>query len=216
MELYAHRGCTANGAGENTIEAFAQAIKMNIGIELDVRLTKDNIPVIIHDKSLMRVAGKNIDVSSLSRDELKKIRLNTGENIPTLSETLKFVNNSVPLMIELKTPKILPTSYKLEKETVKLLKNYKGRYIVQSFNCFTVKYCKSNLSDIKCGRLASDNYGSKICGDFVNYKLTHLNSEKVKNFRKRGLGVFGWCSIDSPSDNSIEFAEKLGLDGLVI
>ena len=119
-------------------------------------------------------------------------------------------------MIELKTPKILPTSYKLEKETVKLLKNYKGRYIVQSFNCFTVKYCKSNLSDIKCGRLASDNYGSKICGDFVNYKLTHLNSEKVKNFRKRGLGVFGWCSIDSPSDNSIEFAEKLGLDGLVI
>ena len=89
MELYAHRGCTANGAGENTIEAFAQAIKMNIGIELDVRLTKDNIPVIIHDKSLMRVAGKNIDVSSLSLDELKKLVGIKVVTIQKLSEPVK-------------------------------------------------------------------------------------------------------------------------------
>ena len=56
---YAHRGLHDNNsdAPENSMAAFRKAVDAGYGIELDVQLTKDRIPVIFHDDTLKRVCG---------------------------------------------------------------------------------------------------------------------------------------------------------------
>ena len=56
---YAHRGLHDNetDAPENSMAAFRKAVDTGYGIELDVQLTKDRIPVVFHDESLKRVCG---------------------------------------------------------------------------------------------------------------------------------------------------------------
>lgn len=108
--VFAHRG--ASGVCfENTMSAFKEALRQGAdGIELDVQLTADGIPVVIHDRDLYRLAGINKQISSFTVSELngikvgrKFIRSFCGHNIPTLSEVVSFcIMNNLALNIELK------------------------------------------------------------------------------------------------------------------
>ncbi|MDW0117302.1 glycerophosphodiester phosphodiesterase family protein [Sporosarcina thermotolerans] len=108
--VFAHRG--ASGVCfENTMSAFKEALRQGAdGIELDVQLTADGIPVVVHDKDLSRVAGIRKPISSLSLSELKGIKVGrkfirnfAGHEIPTLSEVVSFCAlNHLALNIELK------------------------------------------------------------------------------------------------------------------
>jgi len=58
MLIFAHRGLSSDYP-ENTLLAFKMAFQKNIdGVEFDVQLTKDNIPVVFHDFKLNRIFGK--------------------------------------------------------------------------------------------------------------------------------------------------------------
>lgn len=57
-KIFAHRGASGY-APENTLEAFALAVSQKAdGIELDVQLTRDGVPVVIHDETIDRVTSK--------------------------------------------------------------------------------------------------------------------------------------------------------------
>ena len=102
---YAHRGLHDNGTGapENSLPAFKKAVKAGYGIEMDVQLTKDNIPVVFHDFTLERVCGREGKVCEHTYEELREFNLfESGEKIPKLEEVLKAVNGKVPLIVELK------------------------------------------------------------------------------------------------------------------
>lgn len=108
--VFAHRG--ASGVCfENTMRAFKEAARQNAdGIELDVQLTADGVPVVVHDPDLYRVAGIRKRVSSLHFSELQSVkigskflRLFNGHRIPTLQEAVSFCEmNRLALNIELK------------------------------------------------------------------------------------------------------------------
>src|SRR5690606_10174328 len=103
---YAHRGLhnNNNDAPENSIKAFKLAVEHNYGIELDVRLTRDRVPVVFHDNSLNRACGVDKLVSEVNFDELSKYRLfNSTETIPSFEEVLKIIDGKVPLIVELKS-----------------------------------------------------------------------------------------------------------------
>jgi glycerophosphoryl diester phosphodiesterase len=71
--IIAHRGASAL-APENTLAAFRRAIADGAeGIEFDVRLAKDNVPVVIHDADLKRVGARNGSVGEYTSAELGKI-----------------------------------------------------------------------------------------------------------------------------------------------
>ncbi len=98
----AHRGASAYEP-ENTIKAFERAIELGAdAIELDVRLTKDGVPIIIHDESLDRVAGINAKVADLSLNDVRKVRVFGSEPIPTLEEVLASFAPRIPIFIEIK------------------------------------------------------------------------------------------------------------------
>ena len=69
---YAHRGLHGENAPENSMEAFCRALEKGYGIELDVHLTKDAKLAVIHDHSLLRTAGVDINVEDLNAEELAK------------------------------------------------------------------------------------------------------------------------------------------------
>lgn len=109
-QIFAHRGASSKRF-ENTMDAFQQAFKDGAdGIEIDVQLTSDGIPVVIHDTHLRRLTGVSIDISSLSFHELSKLRVGhpffrllRGFRIPTLHEVAAFCcQTQLALNVELK------------------------------------------------------------------------------------------------------------------
>ncbi|HEX9614923.1 MAG TPA: glycerophosphodiester phosphodiesterase family protein [Bacteroidota bacterium] len=108
--IIAHRGISAK-APENTLAAFRPAVEHPgiAMIELDVRISRDGIPVVIHDRTLQRTSTGNGAVRNYSVDELKSFdagswfhRSFAGERIPTLREVLTLARNKCWVNIELK------------------------------------------------------------------------------------------------------------------
>jgi len=129
----AHRGLHGEGAGENTFTAYQRAIDKGYPIEMDVQLTSDGVPVCFHDDNLVRVTGENALIWDKTYDQIKHLKISgTNDGIPLFSEFLSFVNGKVPLMIEIKKQKSANSG--IEKKVVDLLKDYKGEYVIQSFD----------------------------------------------------------------------------------
>lgn len=102
---YAHRGLHDNetDAPENSMSAFRRAVEAGYGIELDVQVTKDKIPVVFHDFTLQRVCGQEGKVCDYTYEELQKFRLcKSSETIPLFEDVLKLVAGKVPFIVELK------------------------------------------------------------------------------------------------------------------
>ncbi|HEU0163462.1 MAG TPA: glycerophosphodiester phosphodiesterase family protein [Thermomicrobiales bacterium] len=103
MKIYAHRGASIEFP-ENTLAAFNRAIELGIeGIELDVYLSKDGIPVVIHDPTLDRTTNGTGPIDSLTAAELGALDAGNGEYVPTLAEVLSLVAGKLHVNIEIKT-----------------------------------------------------------------------------------------------------------------
>lgn len=100
--IIGHRGASA-GAPENTMAAFRLAVEQGAdGFEFDVHLSKDGVPVLIHDEKLERTTNGNGPVSNHTVEELKAFDAGRGETIPTLDELFSEFGKSVLYNIELK------------------------------------------------------------------------------------------------------------------
>lgn len=126
----AHRGLYNDLIKENTIMAFDNAFNNGYdGIEFDVRLTKDKVPVIIHDSFLSRVYSIKGLVKDYNYQELLDLNL----EIPSLEEVINRYNNKV-MIIELK-----------EKIDITKYLNNSNKYYISSFNYDYISYLnKSN------------------------------------------------------------------------
>lgn len=108
--VIAHRGASFY-APENTHSAFRLAIDMKAEmIELDVSLTKDGVPVVIHDETVDRTTTSKGLVSDFTLAELKKLETGVwfskeydGESFPTLEEVLTYTKGKIAVNIEIKT-----------------------------------------------------------------------------------------------------------------
>jgi len=90
MKIIAHRGVT-NSAPQNTMAAFLDAARQGYGVECDVRLTKDSVPVILHDDSLKRTTEDSRRLNQVSLAELEGILIAGQHPVPTLESVIKHV-----------------------------------------------------------------------------------------------------------------------------
>jgi len=75
VPIFAHRGASAY-ALENSSEAFYKAIELGAdGLEIDLQLTKDLVPIVTHDTDFWRLARNHRSVSSMDFAEVKKLKL---------------------------------------------------------------------------------------------------------------------------------------------
>ena len=154
-QKYAHRGLHGDGAAENSLTAFRRAVEAGYGIELDVRLSRDGQLVVFHDDTLDRVTGASGRVDAYDYCELMGMRLSdTEDTVPLFTEVLSAVDGRVPLLIELKED---AGKYAVTEKTLEILKDYKGDYIIESFNPLALGRVKKKNPEILRGIL-SMNY----------------------------------------------------------
>lgn len=226
---YAHRGLHGDGVCENSITAFSLAVEGGYGIELDVRLSSDGELVVFHDDTLERITGKSGRVDSYTLAELKSTRLgDTDDTIPAFSEVLSLVNGKVPLLVEIKEDAMKSD---VSEKTCEILSEYKGDFIVESFNPLSLGTVKKRMPGVLRGLLSQDYFRFPKYRKPLYFFLKHL----LLNFTARpdfialshedhGLSVFRFArklfgvatiawTVKSKEDE--ENAYNHGFDGII-
>ncbi|HEX9075950.1 MAG TPA: glycerophosphodiester phosphodiesterase family protein, partial [Anaerolineae bacterium] len=139
--IIAHRGAS-NWAPENTLAAFQRACALGAdGIELDVTLTRDGVPVVIHDDTVDRTTNGKGAVAQMTLEEIRSLDAGSwysaefrGEKIPTLAGVLQAVGQCGLVDIELKGTKLKADG--LEAAAIRAVESagMHERVILSSFN----------------------------------------------------------------------------------
>ena len=170
---YAHRGLFNNDGGlpENSLGAFQAAVDNRYGIELDIQLSKDKIPMVFHDATLKRVCGIDAKLADYTCEELQQMKLlGTEYTIPTLKEVLELVDGRIPLLVEFK-----PGNTELCDIACPILDEYNGMFCVESFDPFVLKRIRDIRPRYARGQLVCNSIKTKSTKNFfLNFSLTAL------------------------------------------
>lgn len=207
-KFIAHRGIhSKNGDNvENSIPAFELAVQNNIGVELDVHITKDNELVVVHDSNLKNITGINKIVEDLTLKEIKEMYLfNTSNKIPTFKEVLDIIDGRVPVIIEIKNEGKVG---KLESKLYNELINYDGEYVIESFNPLTLLWFRKHNKNIVRGQLSAKKIDSisKFLNfflskmlfnfftrpNFIAYNIDDITDKMYKKYNDKGIYLIGW------------------------
>lgn len=102
MRIFAHRGVSAHYP-ENSLAAFARAVGLRThGIELDVRLSRDGVPVVIHDSTVDRTSNGIGSVQDFTAKQLGLLDVGHRQHVPTLSQVLALAAGKVRVNVEIK------------------------------------------------------------------------------------------------------------------
>ena len=158
---YAHRGLHGSGIPENSMAAFQAAKKHGYGLELDVHIMKDGNLAVIHDHSLKRTAGADVQIEDLTLADLDCYCLEgTQEKIPLFSDVLALYSDSTaPLIVELKAT--TKNHAALCKAVCDMLDKYSVTYCVESFDPRCVTWLRKHRKDIIRGQLTENFFRSQ-------------------------------------------------------
>lgn len=182
---YAHRGFHDKPAvPENSMLAFRRAASEGFGIELDVHLTKDKKLAVIHDSSLQRTCGIDLNIEEITLEEAQVYFLEKSEEvIPEFEDVLVVVSGKVPLIVEIKSAG--GNDRELTDAVMTALEGYDGLYCIESFSPSVVGYLRKAYPDVVRGQLAgclNKNFDKKNAGGSGGEPtLTRLQDFLLKN-----------------------------------
>lgn len=216
MLIYAHRGYSAKYP-ENTISAFKAALPHVDGIELDVQLTHDGRLVVIHDETVDRTTNGSGFVKDMTLRQLRLLRTESGERIPTLEEVLVLIEPSdVTLNIELKTDRfayagieyltwLAVTEFKLEQ-----------RVVFSSFNPDTLVRLRDVARDARIAVLTGDGHPGlidlveRIGAEAVHAQPEFVGTKDAATLREQNR-LLRLYTINDPS----ELPDMTGVDAIM-
>ncbi|MEM2932978.1 MAG: glycerophosphodiester phosphodiesterase [Candidatus Pacearchaeota archaeon] len=197
MFIVAHRGASAYEL-ENTIDAFEKAIQLGAKfLECDIRLSKDNQLVVIHDANLQRIWRVNANVNELTAKELEKYK------VPKLEAVLDLIKKAdVKLLVEIKEEGIEEMLAKMLKK-----KSVLRKVIVVSFFENSLAKIKK-LINVKIGLIFSLRQDAlevalKLKPNFIIPRSDVVTKELVQIAHKNKMKVIAWTVDD------VEQAKKL-------
>lgn len=216
MLIYAHRGYSAKYP-ENTISAFKAALPHVDGIELDVQLTRDGRLVVIHDETVDRTTNGSGFVKDMTLRQLRLLRTESGERIPTLEEVLVLIEPSdVTLNIELKTDQfdyegieyltwLAVTEFKLEE-----------RVVFSSFNPDTLVRLRDVAREARIAVLTGDGHPSlvefveRVGAEAVHAQPAFIGTRDAAMIREQNR-LLRLYTINDPS----ELPDTTGVDAIM-
>jgi glycerophosphoryl diester phosphodiesterase len=162
--IVAHRGASAHEP-ENTLVAFESALRAGADVvELDVRLSSDGVPVVLHDPDVAATTDGTGYVHAMSLDQLKRLDASGGrgtrQEIPTLAEALDLLaDHRAGANLEIKN---LPGEPAFDSPIEAVLEaaletvdasRFDGPVLVSSFNWLTIERCKADVPAVATGFL---------------------------------------------------------------
>ena len=206
-----HRGARAYEP-ENTLASFRRAIELGVdAVELDVRKTRDNELVVIHNADVNKTTDGNGPVNSFTLEEIQKFVTEKGEHIPTLEEVLDVVGKRVKVLVELKETDT-------EEKVIELIRRKKlmDDVILISFDENILKKIRKLDDKLTLGLIYVRNKNPiksalALKAEYLLplYRFTH--SANVKKAHEAGLKVIVWTI--NTKEEAIEYNRK-GVDGI--
>lgn len=221
MKIIAHRGYSAKFP-ENTLMAFQAAVDAGADmIEFDVLLSKDNIPVIIHDDTLDRTTNGKGTVSHFTLKDLKKLNAGQNEAIPTLEEVIQLTQGKIELHIEIKSEAV---SDKIDGGVEDLILKLMDKYsistscVISSFSSTPLYRIRDMNSKIATAHTFdhSLNDADKHIIEKLQPAMIHLPINKIRNSDMDYASVQGLpvnvFTVNSPVQ--MKSAQDLCVDGI--
>lgn len=222
---------------ENSMVAVQAAIDAGYGIEIDVQLSSDNMPVVFHDYDLKRLTGGHGAVNRRQAKELQSIPLTGGDGagMPSLPEVLARVSGQVPLLIEIKDQDgaLGADVGVLEAGVAAAINDYAGLVAVMSFNPHSVAAMQTLAPQIPRGLVSEDfrkgdwrvdsahaqdltqikDY-ERVGASFISHDWQDLQNPRVAELRATGARILTW-TIRSAKEESIAraVAENITFEG---
>lgn len=193
-KIIAHRGIHNDKIKENTYLSISMAFNNNSieGIECDLRLTKDNYVVIIHDSYIDRTSDGHGKVENMTLKELKKYNYgskNLYQSIPTLDKILDINTNKL-FLLEVKVDNNIK---RFSKSLTTILKKYEDKKIyITSFSKKFLLYLLKNNPNLNIGPIILNNNISNNKYNFfiLNYLTVNINT--IKKLAHSNKKVFIW------------------------
>lgn len=223
--ILAHRGAS-RAAPENTLAAFRDAARMGAdGIELDVHLSADGVPVVLHNARVDATTDGAGAIHTMPLAQIKELDAGkhfdmrfAGERIPTLEEVLAEVGQQLLINVELKSQP--PQVRGLEQAVVALINRMglAARVWFSSFKPYMLSEARRLAPHIPCGLLYDPaSVGVFLLAPLTPYEAVHphyalATSGWARRARRRGLRVMTWTVDD------VAVAQRLadnGVDGLI-
>lgn len=210
---FAHRGLHGGAAAENSRGAFRDAIAAGVGIELDVRLSRDGFAIVFHDAELERLTGAGGRVAAYSVSDLACLRLGgSSDRIEPLAAILTFISGRVPLLIELKTDGGPHKAARLSLSVRHALEGYRGQAAVMSFNPAVGAWFARHAPRIARGLVVGKPRGARgllrhllnlraARPHFIACDIRYLPSRITRFLRRRGIPVLAW-TVRTPEDRA--------------
>ena len=216
---YAHRGASEY-APENTLLSFYTGIFMKAnGIETDVQLTKDGVPVLFHDDTVDRVTDGSGKLCDFTLSELKSLWVMKNgfkDRIITFEEFLtRFKDFDLTFAIELKGDNTaIPTAELIKKYGVE------KKVVATSFKYKELLDFIKVAPEIKTGFLAlnaiTDELLNKMKADGITEicpEAPFINAKDVEKWHAQGFNVRAWGVLNTELMKSVYYA---GADGMTV
>ena len=202
---YAHRGMHGGSVVENSPAAFAAAIQRGLGIECDVQRSRDGQAMVFHDWELDRLTTATGPVKARGAAELARIGLGeSGDTIPTLAQLLTQVAGRVPVLIEIKSKRVVRYA-PLCLAVRNALEGYRGPVAVMSFDPRVVRWFADTARHIVRGLVVTEEGHRTLTGryrrhaslwharpEFLAYDVRDLPARFASAQRARGLPLLTW------------------------
>lgn len=217
--VWAHRGASAR-APENTLLAFREAEAAGAdGLELDVQLSHDGVPVVLHDETLDRTSDGRGPVAELSLEEIKRLDAGSwfsaafsGEKIPTLEEVLRWGGNRLRFNVEIKDSSAAQA-------VLVLSRSYpQASIVVSSFDHDLLHRLRCSAPQLPLAFLweqadwdAAVERAAACSAESFNPRYDFISAELVADCHRRGLAVYPW-TVDAPL--VLERCWQLGVNGV--
>ena len=225
--LLAHRG-GAKEYDENSLGAFRACYEKGLrGFETDLRLTKDNALVILHDDKLERTTTGTGVVENLTADEVKALKLKkSGEPVPFALDLMGYFKDKPDIFIELEMKTGNTNLYTLARlETYcKALHEAaqstlpRGTYIFTSFDKRTLSTMKRLYPDADIGLIVGGGLDEKVIKTALELGCKRIaptmdttTRKAVRDAKKAGFGLTGWPTL---SEADYKLGAALGFDCL--
>lgn len=224
--VFGHRGAS-HDAPENTVAAFRLAETMGAdGIELDTSLSRDGIPIVIHDLTLDKTTNGAGYVRDFTVKQIKALDAGgkfspqfKGEQVPTLDEVFGTIGSQMIVNVELKS--VMLRSDGIERAVADIIRQHKAeqRVIVSSFNPLALRRFRSLAPEIPIGFLYSKD--EPIYLPWLMIGLPHearhpqhtlINSAYMHRTKRNSYRVNTW-TVDDPL--RMMQLRELGVDGII-
>lgn len=203
--IWAHRGASAV-APENTMAAFIAAEAAGAdGIELDVHLSRDGVPVVIHDDTVDRTTDGRGRVARMTKGELRRLDAGSwfdpafaGEALPTLEEVFAWADNRLRLNVEIK-------AVAAGLAVIELLQTYpQVRVLLSSFDHSLLERLRLLNPDLPLGFLIDSRFWRRAVqravetrAESVHPRFDLLSHPLLAACQRHGLAVHCW-TVDRP------------------